>query len=73
MKRESFAQSERQAARRKDGHYAAMNECEVCGKPLGSRYFSAVNSNETGRGVCLCKKCCKAWDATADLITKARA
>jgi hypothetical protein len=54
-------QDERQSAR-VDGRYTPMNKCESCGKPLGAGYYSAANSGETGRGVCLCKKCCTIWD-----------
>jgi len=57
----SYAMNERQAAR-ENGQYAKMFRCEVCNKPLGANYYSAPSSGITGRGLVLCKSCCKAWE-----------
>lgn len=42
---------------RKSGRYAKINPCERCGRSAGVDYFSLSNCNETGRDVCLCKRC----------------
>lgn len=59
-KERTSAQSARQANRR-NGKYANMNRCELCGKHLGEDYRSdlRVNSPEWGtHGLVLCGKCC---------------
>ena len=60
----SYAMDERQKART-NGKYIEMAKCEVCHKPVGMSYYSAQSSNSTGKGLILCHKCCKIWDATA--------
>lgn len=58
----SYAQEERQRTR-ENGRYAKMRKCEVCGKPLGANYYSALSSAFTGKGLVLCRRCCAAWEA----------
>ena len=36
--------------------------CETCGIWVGEDYYSAEATNSTGRGICLCHKCCVAMD-----------
>lgn len=62
MTERSYAMDVRQTTR-ENGRYSDMNKCEVCRKPVGERYYSALSANDTGRGLVLCKACCKAWDA----------
>jgi len=60
IKRMTQAQAERQSRHwRNKGRYAQMSKCEFCGKPVGSKYYSLPDCNETGVGVCLCKACAK--------------
>jgi hypothetical protein len=57
----SYAMDERQATR-KNGKYSKMNKCEICQKSVGASYFSADDCDETGKGLVLCKTCCKAYN-----------
>jgi len=54
---ETWKQRERQEARSANGKYVKLNPCEKCGKSAGADYYSLPDCNETGEGVCLCKKC----------------
>jgi hypothetical protein len=62
----SYAMDERQASR-ENGQYKKMFRCEVCKKPLGADYYSAPSSGITGKGLTLCKVCCKAWEMADEL------
>jgi hypothetical protein len=42
---------------RENGKYVIMHVCEACGKHIGADYYSALDCNETGFGLVLCKKC----------------
>ena len=56
----TYKQMARQSTEfRKNGKYAKMNPCEICGGSCGAVYYSAENCNETGINVCLCQKCAK--------------
>jgi hypothetical protein len=58
MKQPSYAQCERQRTRSKNGQYEKMASCELCGKPVGAKYYSdeRVDSKFGGLGLTLCKK-----------------
>jgi transcription elongation factor Elf1 len=58
MKDLSYSMTERQQAR-KHGKYIKMFICENCNKPIGASYFSLPDCDITGKGLILCKQCCK--------------
>lgn len=56
---DGWARQARQVARDRSGRYAAMNTCELCGKPVGEDYWSLLDSGATGIGQVLCgRKSC---------------
>lgn len=65
----SVAMATRQARRDSSGRYEDMLECELCGKHMGSEYYSdrRVDTGDWGNaGICLCAKCCKKLDGMSD-------
>jgi hypothetical protein len=55
----TWQQVERQRTRERNGRYAALNPCELCGKACGAEYFSdpRVNDRLKGYGLFLHEKC----------------
>lgn len=60
MSKRTPAQKERQHDEYRDhGKYAKVNECEVCGKSSGVKYYSHENTDDWGCALVICKKCIK--------------
>jgi transcription elongation factor Elf1 len=58
----TWKQNLRQKTRDGSGKYKTMFKCEVCGKATGVDYFSLLDCNEKGLGVCVCDKCATAYN-----------
>jgi hypothetical protein len=51
------AEEARQHHRDREGKYAKVFPCDLCGKSAGQGYYSWEHCNEQGYGVQLCGKC----------------